>query len=87
MNNLEKMLVQLMTAGIVIREEQWFKSKGITVKIELENIDYDYIDYDYIDKAMAEMNEPEEKTEDENSVDSSELREFFDAKFGSEKHD
>lgn len=82
MNNLEKMLVQLMTAGIVIREEQWFKSKGITVKIELENIDYDYID-----KAMAEMNEPEEKTEDENSVDSSELREFFDAKFGSEKHD
>ena len=82
MNNLEKMLVQLMTAGIVIREEQWFKSKGITVKIELENIDYDYID-----KAMAEMNEPKEKTEDENSVDSSELREFFDAKFGSEKHD
>ena len=82
MNNLEKMLVQLMTAGIVIREEQWFKSKGITVKIELENIDYDYID-----KAMAEMNEPEEKTEDGDSVDSSELREFFDAKFGSEKHD
>ena len=58
MDNIEKILVQLMTVGLIAREEQWFKSKGITVNIELKDIDYDYID-----KAIVEANESEYKPE------------------------
>lgn len=86
MDNIEKMLVQLMTVGLIVNETKWFKSKGITVKIELEDIDYDFID-----KAIAEADEskdkPESESKSEDGVDSSELRAFFDAKFGSEKHE
>lgn len=88
MDNIEKMLVQLMTVGLIASETKWFKSKGITVKIELEDIDFDFID-----KAIAEADESEDKPESkvesksEDGVDSSELRAFFDAKFESEKHE